>query len=419
MKIVRKKICDLIPADYNPRKDLKPGDPEYEKLKKSILEFDYVDPVIWNERTGHVVGGHQRLKVLRELGRKQIEVSVVDLSEQKEKALNLALNKVQGEWDLPSLEDLLAEIKTFDFNDIEITGFGPDEIERILRGSAARKEGLTNPDDVPEPPEEPITKRGDIWILGNHRLMCGDSRNPEDVAKLMAGKKAALFSTDPPYLVDYTGDGRPIAGKDWTDTFKEIEIKDPENFFRDVFKAAIPILEDNAAWFVWRGFRRVALLQSIWDELGILYHQDIVWMKPVSLLSFCYYPWQHESCMMGWKKGFKPRHDGVRTDGISSVWQLDWEGKARVVGNEHPTQKPVELFAIPMRKHTLAGDICYEPFCGSGSQIIAGEQWGRIVYAMEISPVFVDVAVKRWEAFSGKVAVQKDCGLALAEASRQ
>ena len=401
-----KKIDALIPAAYNPRKDLKPGDPEYEKLKKSILEFDYVDPVIWNERTGRVVGGHQRLKVLRELGREEIDVSVVDLSEAKEKALNLALNKVQGAWDMPSLERLLAEVKTFEFDDVEITGFGVDEIERILAGSAARKIGFTEPDDVPEPPEEPITKRGDIWILGNHRLMCGDSRNPDDVAKLMAGKKASLFSTDPPYLVDYTGDGRPIAGKDWTDKFKEIEIKDPEDFFRDVFSAAIPVLEDNAAWFVWRGFRKVGLLHRIWDELGILYHQDIVWVKPVSLISYCYYPWQHESCMMGWKKGFKPRHDGVRTDGISSVWQLDWEGKARVVGNEHPTQKPVELFAIPMRKHTLPGDICYEPFCGSGSQIIAGEQYGRVVYAMEISPVFVDVSIRRWQEFTGQVSVR-------------
>jgi DNA modification methylase len=401
VKISVKNIDELVPAGYNPRKDLKPSDPEYKKLKKSILEFDYVDPVIWNERTGRVVGGHQRLKVLKELGRTEIEVSVVDLSEQKEKVLNLALNKVQGEWDLPSLEDLLAEIKTFDFEDVEITGFGADEIARILKGSSAGKDGLTDPDDVPEPPEEPVTKRGDIWILGNHRLMCGDSRNPDDVAKLMAGKKAALFSTDPPYLVDYTGVDRPFAGKDWTDKFKEIGIKDPEDFFRDVFKAAIPVLEDNAAWFVWRGFRKVGLLHRIWDELGILYHQEIVWVKPAALISYCYYPWQHEECMMGWKKGFKPRHDGIRTDGISSVWQLDWEGKARVVGNEHPTQKPVELFAIPMRKHTLPGDICYEPFCGSGSQIIAGEQNGRSVYAMEISPVFVDVAVRRWGEFSG------------------
>lgn len=407
MRIAVKNIEELTPAEYNPRKDLKPSDPEYEKLKKSILEFDYVDPLIWNERTGHVVGGHQRLKVLRELGRTEIEVSVVDLPEEKEKALNLALNKVQGEWDLPSLEDLLAEIKTFKFEDVEITGFGADEIEGILAGSATGKEGLTDPDDVPEPPEEPVTKRGDIWILGNHRLMCGDSRSSDDVAKLMAGKKAALFSTDPPYLVDYTGADRPDnSGKDWTDKYNEVEMGDAENFFRDVFKVAMSVLEDNAAWYVWHSHKRSGLIQRIWEELGILNHQQIVWVKPSATHCYSYYPWQHEPCMMGWKKGFKPRHDGDHSHVITSVWELDWEGKSRIVGNEHPTQKPVELFAIPMRKHTLSGGICYEPFCGSGSQIIAGEQYGRIVYAMDISPVFVDVAVKRWEQFSGGQVVR-------------
>ena len=411
MRIVTKHIDELLPAAYNPRKDLQPGDPAYERLKKSIIEFDYVDPVIWNQRSGKIIGGHQRLKILQELGEKKIQVSVVDLPEEKEKALNLALNKIEGEWDIPRLEDLLAEIETFDFADIEVTGFDADEIEAILRGDSNRKDGLTDPDDVPELPTEPITKPGDIWLLGEHRVMCGDSRDAEDVARLMDGKRATLFSTDPPYLVDYTGADRPDnSGKDWTDRYNEIAMGDAEAFFRDVFNIALNVTEDNAAWYVWHSHKRTGLIQGIWEELGILNHQQIIWHKPTATHCYSYYPWQHEPCMMGWKQGNKPRHDGDHSHDLTSVWELDWEGKSRIIGNEHPTQKPVGLFAIPMQKHTLKGEICFEPFCGSGSQVIAGEQMGRVVYAMDISPVFVDVAVKRWEEFLGKKAILESTG---------
>ncbi len=253
-------------------------------------------------------------------------------------------------------------------------------------------------------------KPGDIWRLGDHRLMCGDSTNLADVLALMNGRKAALFHTDPPYLVDYNGADRPSHGKDWSGVYHEVDIKDAAGFFRGVFAAGLEVCEPDAAWYCWHAHKRAALIEQVWAELGVLNHQQIIWVKPTTLHGFAYYPWRHEPCLMGWRQGHKPVHDGKNDGGLSSVWELDWEGKARVVGNEHPTQKPVELFAIPMRKHTQRGGLCYEPFSGSGSQLVAGEREGRTVYAMEIEPRFVDVAIGRWEQLTGKTAVLEVSG---------
>jgi DNA modification methylase len=227
----------------------------------------------------------------------------------------------------------------------------------------------------------------------------------------MNGKKAKLFSTDPPYLVDYTGANRPgcFETRDWSDLYREIDIKDAEGFLRGLFSVGLQVCEDNAALYCWHAHKRASLIEKIWHELGILNHQQIIWVKPVLVQSFSFYPWQHEPCLMGWKQGFKPEHDGDNSS-FTSVWQLDWEGRARPVGAEHPTMKPIEIFAIPMRKHTKPGDICYEPFSGSGSQIMAGEKTGRCVYANEIQPAFVDVAIRRWQEAAGEDAVLEATG---------
>jgi len=185
MQIEVMPINQIKIASYNPRKDLKLGDPEYEKLKKSILEFDMVEPLVWNKRTKNLVGGHQRLKVLKELGVENVEVSVVDLSEVKEKALNIALNKISGEWDFPRLKDLLEELDTGEM-DMGITGFDMKEIEDLMTQFHVPEDGLTDDDAVPEDVET-ICKTGDLWQLGNHRLLCGDATKKEDVERLMGG----------------------------------------------------------------------------------------------------------------------------------------------------------------------------------------------------------------------------------------
>lgn len=188
MNIETKRLEQLNPAPYNPRKDLKPGDPLFEKLKQSIETFGFVEPIIWNKRTGNVVGGHQRLAVLRELGKQEAECVVVDLDEQNEKALNIALNKIQGEWDQEKLEAVLQDLDATDYDTL-LTGFGPGELEKLLNEDDKIKE-----DVAPEPEEKTGTKAGDLFRLGRHRLMCGDGTKPEDVRKLMGGVRPTLWS---------------------------------------------------------------------------------------------------------------------------------------------------------------------------------------------------------------------------------
>jgi len=204
MNIQKISVEKLNPAAYNQRKDLKPGDKEYEKLKRSIEEFGYVEPVIWNQKTGNVVGGHQRLKVLLDLGQTEIDCVVVDLDPQREKALNLALNKIQGEWDENKLAELMAELDAGAF-DVSLTGFDASEIDE-LRNRWYSKEAIQDSFEIDKAHEEivqrePVTKRGDIWLLGNHRLMCGDSNKDEDFEKLMEGCYAQMAVTSPPYGV--------------------------------------------------------------------------------------------------------------------------------------------------------------------------------------------------------------------------
>ena len=204
MLIEKIQIERLIPADYNPRKDLKPGDPEYEKLKRSIEQFGYVEPVIWNKTTSHVVGGHQRLKVLLGMGITEVECVVVEMDAEKEKALNVALNKISGDWDKDKLALLIADLQGADF-DVSLTGFDPGEIDDLFKDSL--KDGIHDDDfDVDAELQKPtMTKPSDVWLLGRHRLVCGNSTKAGTFTALMDGKLANLVVTDPPYNVNYEG----------------------------------------------------------------------------------------------------------------------------------------------------------------------------------------------------------------------
>jgi ParB-like chromosome segregation protein Spo0J len=238
-------IEKINPAKYNPRKDLKPGDPEYEKLKKSIETFGYVEPIVWNKQTGNIVGGHQRLKILQHQGHTEIECVVVNLDETEEKALNVALNKVSGEWDLPKLADLISELDNGIF-DISLTGFDAAEIEDLF--SKVHDKDVKEDDfDVDEALKEPaISKPGDLWLLGRHRLLCGDSTKAETYEKLLDGKKANLVVTDPPYNVNFT------AGKENERLIKNDNQKDQEfyQFLLAAFKNIYHALADGGALYV-------------------------------------------------------------------------------------------------------------------------------------------------------------------------
>lgn len=388
--------------DGNPRQI---SDAAVAAVARSIREFGFKVPVLVDSN-GVLIAGHTRVRAARQEALTEIPViRADDLTPEQVRAFRIADNKLHelATWDSELLAIELSELQSAEF-DLDVIGFDGDELAKLLGGDVA--EGLCDPDDVPQLPDEAVTKPGDLWILGEHKLLCGDSTSAEDIARLLDGEKAALCATDPPYLVDYTGERPNDSGKDWTANYREIDIKDADGFFRSLFKNIVANLAPNAAIYCWHAHKRQALIARVWEDLGILDHQQIIWVKPTPVFGRVFWHFRHEPCMMGWIKGSQPPHDGDQS--VNSVWEIDWEGKARIVGNEHPTQKPVELFARPMRKHTKRGDICFEPFSGSGSQLVAAEQLGRRCFAMEISPVFVDVAVKRWETFTGKKAERQN-----------
>jgi len=406
-------IEELKPADYNPRQDLKPGDAAYEKLTRSLEEYGYVQPLVWNKTTGNVVGGHQRLKVLKAQGVTEVDVVVVELTLEKEKALNLALNKIQGDWDQQKLAEILEELITLPDFDLELTGFDAPEaqqiIDEVLRPLDEDREEDFDPNQLPDTSKPAVTEKGELFELGNHRLLCGDSTNLEDVRRVMNGQKAVLFATDPPYLVNYTGKNHPASrstragkNKDWTDSYgPDFDWDDPEtnpDLYEKFYAAAIAeAVLPSAAWYCWHASRRQAMVEAVWQKYGAFVHQQIIWVKDRPVLTYSWYTWQHEPCFFGWVRPNKPIRMGETFP--STVWQVPTTAAGKVT--EHPTSKPVELFAIPMRQHTKRHDICYEPFCGSGSQLIAAEKLGRRCFALEISPHYCDLIVRRWIAFVG------------------
>ena len=426
------KLCDMTdildvqmsqikPSPYNPREI---SDAALQGLKTSLERFGLVDLMVINKRNMRIISGHQRYKVLKNAGIKKVKVIMVDLDEVNEMALNVTLNsqEIQGTWTkalIPILEKMRIEMPD-DYLSLRMKELR-DEVRHFELENTGQ--GKTLPDDIPAPPKDTVTKRGDLWILGEHRLLCGDSTKDEDVTHLMHGEKANLFATDPPYCVDYRGCDRPRGGKDWSDVYHEIDIPDAKDFLRQFLIMGLKHIKENTALYLWHASKRKSTVESVCDELGILIHQQIIWVKPCAILTYSFYSWRHEPCLLMWVKGKKPPYKpkdksigSVWTVGFlrtgdpsmpeyhTDVWEVDWEGKKRNPGFEHPTVKPTEVFAIPMRVHTSTGDICYEPFSGSGSQIIAAERLNRRCFALEIEPVFCDVAVKRWEEFTGKKA---------------
>lgn len=379
------------------------GPENLEAIVSSLKRFGQAEPLVVQRSTGRVIGGNGRLMAMKKLGWTDCDVVELDVDDLTATALGIALNRTGdlATWDEASLAKLLEELRAEDA--LDGVGYSESDIDDLL----AELEGDVDVEiDDPgpgAPPEKPVSRPGDLWLLGDHRLLCGDSTKVEDVDCVMNGDRAKLVATDPPYLVDYTGERPNDSGKDWSATYREIDIKDADEFFRAVFENVVRVVAPKAALYCWHAHKRTGVLQRIWEELGILDHQQIIWVKPTAVFGRVYFHFRHEPCMMGWVKGSQPDHDGKHEH--DSVWEVDWDGKARVVGNEHPTEKPVELFARPMRKHTKPGDICFEPFSGSGSQIIAAQRTGRRCRAIEISPAFVDVAIRRWEGATGKKAI--------------
>lgn len=422
----RRSIDELNPAEYNPRKRLQPGDEEYERLKTSIETFGYVDPIIINA-DGTVIGGHQRLFVLRDLGYSEADVAVVDLSKADEKALNIALNKISGEWDEEKLAALFADLNAEDY-DLSLTGFGEDELSGLLSGTDADFVDMDKADeDVPEPADEPYSRLGDIWHLGKHRLICGDSTDRATYDRLLGDERVQLVVTDPPYNVDYEG----TAGKIMNDSMDSDAFR---AFLNDMYSAVADVSAPGAGAYIFHADGEGVAFREEFERAGFLLKQCLIWVKNSFVLGRQDYQWRHEPILYGWKDGAahyftdkrnlatvidesgKPDPGTMSREDLEELVSLLYDAVEEeptsiiycdkpLRNAEHPTMKPTRLIAKLIENSSKAGWIVLDPFGGSGSTLIAAEATGRKARLIELDPKFCDVIVKRYASVTEKTDI--------------
>jgi hypothetical protein len=343
MKIEKIDIKNLNPAKYNPRKDLKPGDEEYEKLKRSIEEFGFVEPIVWNKTTGNIIGGHQRFKILLDSGVPEIDCVVLELDKTKEKALNIALNKINGDWDKEKLTFLISDLQASDF-DVSLTGFDATEIAGLFDLTGKNEAKDDDFDFTKSLEEPPFAKFGDLWLLGKHRLLCGDSTNFIDVARVMNGKHANMCLTDAPYNVNYQGS----QGKILNDNMPKRQFYE---FLVSVFKNVYENLAGGGAFYCFHSdSEKVNFFNAVVDS-GFHYSTTCIWVKNSLVLGRLDYQQRHEPCIYAFKD--TKRHAWYSDRKQTSVWEFDRPAKSEY----HSTQKPVPLMAYPIKNSTQPNGI--------------------------------------------------------------
>lgn len=397
MNLQRISVDKLKPAKYNPRKDLKPGDPAYEKIKRSLHDFGYVDPVIWNEVTGNIVGGHQRYKVLKAEGVTEIDCVVVHIENpQDEKALNVALNKAVGEWEPKALADLLQDLQLSGY-DVGATGFDAAEVDDLFSKVHDKK---VKDDDCDIDPEamQPFVQPGDVWTLGRHRMVCGDSTNPDHVDLLMDGLKANLVVTDPPYNVAYeSADGKSIQNDSMADEkFYE--------FLLAAFRNMAAHMAEGGSAYIFHADTEGLNFRRAFKEAGFHISGVCIWVKNSLVLGRSPYQWQHEPVLFGWMPNGKHRWFSDRKQ--TTIWNFDKPKHSK----EHPTMKPIPLLAYPIKNSSAPNGVVMDLFGGSGSTLMACGQTDRICRTMELDPRYASVIVMRYAAEHGSdgVSVLRD-----------
>ena len=400
------------------------------KVAASLTEFGWRQPIVVDAQ-GVVIVGHTRLLAAQSLGQEQVPVHVAcGLTAAQAKAYRIADNRTAAEnsWDLELLPLELDELAALDC-DLGLLGFEAEELAglRPAQGSA----GLTDPDEVPEPPACPVVRSGDLWLLGPHRLLCGDSTKAADVERLMAGERACLMATDPPYLVDYDGGNHP---QTWNKNGKAISAEDKTRhwdaysdpiqaveFYRDFLAVAVAgALNERPVIYQWFAMMRYPVVVEAWQEVGLLAHQVIIWHKSRPVLGRCDFMWDYEPALYGWIGGQRPKTARRPPANAACVWEIaqtkEAAGEGRVA---HPTQKPVETVSRAIEWHSAPGELLYEPFSGSGTALIAAELSGRRCCALEIAAAFCEVAICRWQAFTDTQATLEGDGATYAEVAAQ
>lgn len=414
-------IAAIATATRNPK------DHDIGELSKSIGRFGFADGLIFDERTQRLVAGHGRLEALRALQRAggeppegitrtvsgewmvPVQRGWASKSDADADAFIIAANRLSeiGGWDQKALDEMLVDLAKGGEAALSGIGFDGDDVDRILRELAPP------PAEVVVEPQTTSIRLGDLFALGGHRLLCGDSTSPADVSRLMGDSRAGLMNTDPPYGVGYANADRPNPGVAKPRVAKprvanDLLVDDAlQSFLERAFTAAAGALTQNAAWYLWhahltQGFFAAAAAAAA----NVVLHRQIIWVKPVLLLTRGQYHWKHEPCFFGWVEGHQPpdygEGNGERTQ--TTVWEIDGVSAAERKELNHATPKPPRLFEIPIVKHLQRGEICYEPFAGSGPQFIAADQTGRRCFGLELEPIHVQTIINRWEKLTGRKA---------------
>jgi DNA modification methylase len=362
------------------------------QIAASIKEFGFTNPILVDENNG-IIAGHGRLAAANLLGLQEVPtIELAHLSPAQRKAYILADNKLamNAGWDIETLKAELEGLQELDF-DLSLTGFDSGELAGLMDTHG----GLTDPDEVPPLPEHPIAVLGDVWTLGRHRLVCGDSTDADVVAKCLNGVEPHLMVTDPPYGVEYDPAWREKAGVAASGSAKGKVLNDDKADWREAW-ALFP----GDVAYVWHSGLFAGVVGDSLAACDFHLRSQIIWDKGQLVLSRGDYHWEHEPCWYAVKKGTKGHWAGDRKQ--TTIWHIP---KPKKNETGHGTQKPVECMKRPIENNSSPGQAVYEPFSGSGTTIIAAEMTGRCCYAIELSPAYIDVAVKRWEDFTGEKAV--------------
>ena len=400
-KVERWKIERLVPYARNARTH---SDEQVAQIAASIREWGWTTPVLVDE-DGGIIAGHGRTLAAQRLQMTEVPVMVArGWSDAKKRAYILADNKLalNAGWENELLNLELSELKELDF-DLELIGFSADEIAALM--PLELEPGLTDEDAAPDVPAVPVTVLGDVWLLGRHRVMCGDSCSITDMDKLVAGRQTDMWLTDPPYNVAYEGGTKEKL------TIQNDSMADDafRQFLRDAYVTADSTMKPGAVFYIWHADSEGYNFRGAAQDAGWRVRQCLIWKKSSLVMGRQDYHWKHEPCLYGWKEG--AGHLWATDRKQTTILEFDKPSR----NGEHPTMKPVALFEYQMLNNTKGGDLVLDSFGGSGTTLIAAEKNGRHSCLMELDPKYVDVIIKRWQDFTGKIAVHAETNQPFAE----
>ena len=407
-------LAELIPAARNARTH---SPAQIEQLAASLKAWGWTNPVLVDDQ-GVLIAGHGRVLAAQSLGWAEAAVMVAEgWTDAEKRAYALADNKLamNAGWSPEILALELDELRDMDF-DLSLIGFTQEEMDALT--PVEMTPGLTDEDAVPEAPVVPVTKLGDVWVCGKHRVMCGDSTSMDAVEKLMGGQKADMVFTDPPYNVAVIGGthdprDKKNHGKGPKILNDSMSDSDFKQFLLDAFIAMSAVVKDGAAVYVAHADTEGVNFRTAFTEAGFDLKQCLIWVKQQFVFGRSDYHWQHEPILYGWKSGAAHAFYGERNQ--STTWNIDRPMRS---DKAHPTQKPVALVEKAINNSSKSGDLLFEPFGGGGSTLIACEKTGRVALLMELDPKYCDVIVNRWQEFTGKQATLESDGRIFAEAAK-